>query len=120
MLVCFLVQSVQYRLYCLTPPSALGPRRPALIRQIPSSPLTASIRVEIWDVEPATVGRLLEMVSAPLAFGSVVLESGEEIKGFVCEGWGGNAEDMATLGWKCVEITEYGGWEAYAKKSVNK
>ena len=43
-------------------------------------------------------------VPPPLAIGSVTLEDGETVKGFVCEGYAvEEAED----------ISAYGGWRAY-------
>ena len=47
-------------------------------------------------------------VPAPLGIGSVELEDGSVVKGFICEAW---VKDAALSGdSNCVEITHFGGW----------
>ena len=49
-------------------------------------------------------GAFIEKVPAPLSIGTIELEDGESVKGFLCEAYViPNARD----------ITEYGGWVAY-------
>ena len=43
-------------------------------------------------------------VAPPLAIGTIALEDGETVKGFLCESW-----DAA----RARDITEFGGWRAY-------
>ncbi|MBN9526090.1 MAG: allophanate hydrolase [Alphaproteobacteria bacterium] len=86
-----------YRLY------AMGPR-PGLIRVAEGG---APIALEVWSVPAEAVGGFLALVPPPLAIGSVELDDGSWVKGFVCEGIGiVGAED----------ITAYGGWRAWREK----
>ncbi len=87
----------RYRLY------AMG-ERPGLIRVAEGG---APIALEIWSMPREAVGSFLELVPPPLAIGSVELDDGSWVKGFVCEGIGiDGAQD----------ITAYGGWRAWREK----
>lgn len=89
--------SPQYRLFAL--PGTIPPK-PGLIRH----PDGASIEVEIWDVPVTLFGSFVAGVPAPLGIGSLELEDGTWVKGFICEGWvTANSRD----------ITSYGGWRAF-------
>ena len=52
----------------------------------------------------ALFGAFVAEVPAPLAIGTVTLEDGSQVKGFV-------AEPRAIDG--ALDITEFGGWRAY-------
>ena len=41
--------------------------------------------MEIYDLPTAGFGRLVASVAPPLAIGTVELEDGEAVKGFLCE-----------------------------------
>ncbi|MEQ1785725.1 MAG: amidase family protein [Acidimicrobiales bacterium] len=62
------------------------------------------IEVEVWSIDDAGLGRVTAAVAPPLGIGSVELEDGRWVKGFVCEPRG-----LATA----LDITEHGGWRAY-------
>jgi len=88
-----------YRLYALrntTPP------KPGLVY----SPGFAGkgIELEIWAMPEDTVGSFLNGVPAPLSLGTVLLEDGTSVKGFLCEPAGIVGAD---------EITHLGGWRTY-------
>lgn len=86
-----------YRLYRL----AGEPARPGLVRVAEGG---AAIATEVWDIPAASVAAFLARVPAPLAIGTVTLEDGASVHGFVCEAAGAaGAED----------ITAHGGWRAY-------
>jgi allophanate hydrolase len=87
-----------YRLYAM---AGTVPPKPALVH---AGSEGASIEVEVYELETAAFGSFVAEVPAPLAIGSVVLESGEVVKGFV-------AEPRATDG--ATDITAFGGWRAY-------
>jgi allophanate hydrolase len=53
------------------------------------------------------VGSFLALIPPPLSIGSVRLESGQTVKGFLCEGYALNG---------ATEITQLGGWRAYRKQ----
>jgi allophanate hydrolase len=88
-----------YRLFAL-PGSA--PPKPGLVRV--AGDHGAAIEVEIWEMEEGPFGAFVAKVPAPLAIGSLILEDGETVKGFVCEG---HAVTDA------VDISVHGGWRAY-------
>jgi allophanate hydrolase len=89
-----------YRMYAM-PASGPIPPRPALIRDEVEG---AAIVVEVWELEPAAFGDFVSKIPGPLGIGKVVLESGEEVPGFI-------AEPRATEG--AEEITHHGGWRAW-------
>ncbi len=62
------------------------------------------IELEVWAMPEDTVGTFLNGIPAPLSLGTVRLEDGTSVKGFLCEPAGiEGAED----------ITHLGGWRAY-------
>lgn len=86
-----------YRLYAL--PGG-PPARPGMVRDGQG----AAIEVEVWELPTDRFGSFVAAIPPPLAIGTVELEDGESVKGFVCEA-------HATL--KARDITELGGWRAY-------
>lgn len=87
----------RYRLYAL---AGTVPPKPGLVRAEDG----AGIEVEVYDMPVHAVGSFLALIPAPLGLGSVELEDGQWVQGFICEPWGlGGAED----------ITHHGGWRAY-------
>ena len=100
----YLLQSTRtaasYRLFAL---SGGPPRRPGLVRVMSGG---ASIDVEVWAVRTAEFGSLVEAIPAPLGIGTIELEGGELVRGFLCESY---AADGA------VDITELGGWRTYLR-----
>jgi allophanate hydrolase len=91
-----------YRFYAL--PGG-PPARPGLVRVDSGG---ASIEVEAWAVPASRFGSFVAGIPAPLGIGRVMLESGREVSGFICEGYGvGGAED----------ITHLGGWRAYLERA---
>ncbi len=89
--------SASYRLYRL----GTTPVKPGLVRTADGG---AQIGGELWALPPAGLGSLLAALPAPMALGSVTLEDGTEVVGFLCE-------PAALTG--ALEITSYGGWRAY-------
>lgn len=86
-----------YRLYAL---QGTVPAKPGLAQAVEG----AAIAVEVWDMPIANLGRFVVGIPAPLGIGSVTLQDGRSVKGFICEGAAlANAQD----------ITHYGGWRAY-------
>ncbi len=88
-----------YRLFAL---AGTTPPKPGLIRV--AGARGAAIEVEVWELEEGPFGAFVSRVPPPLAIGSVTLEDGETVKGFVCEG---HAVEEAE------DISVYGGWRAY-------
>lgn len=88
-----------YRLYALT---GTNIPKPGLIRQ--GNGEGYAIEVEVWELPAAGFGRFVAMIPSPLGIGTLVLEDGEEVKGFLCESF---AVENA------LEISKLGGWRAY-------
>jgi allophanate hydrolase len=64
----------------------------------------ASIEVEIWELAPVRFADFVAAVPPPMAIGTVVLEDGASVLGFLCE-------PVALDG--APDISGYGGWRAY-------
>ncbi|MET0547448.1 MAG: allophanate hydrolase [Caulobacterales bacterium] len=86
-----------YKLYAMT---QSVPPKPALIYDEGG----ASIAVEVYELDEKSFGSFTAEVPPPLAIGSVELEDGEIVKGFV-------AEPRAMIG--AEDITHLGGWRAF-------
>jgi allophanate hydrolase len=88
----------EYRLYALP-----DGKRPGLIRRPGAG---VAIEVEVWDVPSAVAGAFLATIAPPLGLGTVVLEDGGSVTGFLCEA---HAVEGAR------DISEFGGWRAALK-----
>ncbi len=96
-----------YRMFEV-PPGAGLPARPALVPAADGAPLEA----EVWELSPAALGELLTLVAPPLALGTVRMEDGSEMTGFV---HAGTTQDPArVLG---EDLTSYGGWRAWVNRA---
>jgi allophanate hydrolase len=92
-----------YRLFAL---AGTLPPKPGLLR---TSSGGACIELELYALDAAGFGQFVTGIAAPLGIGNVQLETGEWVKGFLCEA-------IATQG--ALDITHLGGWRAYlASKS---
>ena len=90
--------SGRYRLFAL---AETQPPKPGLVRRTTDG---AHIEVEVYALSEEAFGKFTALVPPPLAIGSVELEDGSWVKGFVCE-------PIGLLG--AEEITEFGGWRNY-------
>jgi allophanate hydrolase len=87
----------RYRFYAL---EAFSPPRPGMLRGEPG----AAIEVEVWELPATAFGGFVDGIPAPLGIGTVELEDGAQLRGFVCEHY-------ATQGAR--EITQLGSWRSY-------
>jgi allophanate hydrolase len=62
--------------------------------------------VEVWEVPLSRFGKFVQSVPGPLTIGTVHLENGVQVKGFLCE-------EIAAKG--ATDITHFGGWKAYRR-----
>lgn len=76
----------------------LDPPRPGLLRDDQG---TGPIAVELYDLPPDGFGKLVASVAPPLAIGTIELENGAFVKGFLCESWAAA---------RARDITSFGGW----------
>jgi allophanate hydrolase len=90
-----------YKLFAMT---NTKPFKPALIHVGEAG---ASIELEVYELGVEAFGSFVVEVPAPLAIGTVTLEDGSSVKGFV-------AEPRAATG--AEDITALGGWRAYIAK----
>jgi allophanate hydrolase len=93
--------SPAYRLY------DLADGRPGLVR---GDGHGACIEVEVWDMPHAGFGSFVAQIPPPLGIGTLDLEDGERVKGFVCEAY-------AVAGKK--DITASGGWRRFVNTNLN-
>jgi len=77
------------------------PIRPGMVRVEKRG---VSVEMEIWNIPISKVGKFLSMIGEPLGLGSVELEDGSWVKGFICEGHASA---------KARDISEYGSWRKY-------
>ena len=90
-----------YRLYAMT---GQNPPKPALVH---SGAGGGAIELEVYELEVGAFGSFVTEVPAPLAIGTVILEDGASVRGFV-------AEPRALSG--ALDITADGGWRAYLSR----
>lgn len=91
--------SPDYRFYAL---AGGPPYRPGLVKV--SDGTGVSIDCEIWALTPAGFGQFVAGIPAPLGIGTLTLEDGCSVKGFI-------AEAIAVEG--ATDISAFGGWRAY-------
>ena len=89
-----------YRLYVIEKPDR---KIPGLIRQAENSE-GFKIEVEVWEFTAEGLGKFMKLVREPLAIGTLELENGEKVLGFLCEPY-----VIPTA----KEISQFGGWRGY-------
>jgi allophanate hydrolase len=90
-----------YSLYAL--PNSTPPK-PGLARN--GGP--GMIEIELWDVPVHAFGSFVAAIPGPLGIGSIEVEDGTIVKGFICEQY--------ALG-QAPDITHFGGWRNYLAAS---
>jgi allophanate hydrolase len=81
------------------------PAKPGMVRTTDGTG-GAALEVEVWALSPAAFGDFVARVPAPLCIGSVELEDGTRVSGFLCEA-------HALL--RARDISSFGGWRAYQR-----
>ena len=90
--------STDYRFYKL---AGGPPARPGLIRVDSDG---RSIALELWAMPKTAFGTFMAGIPMPLGIGTLTLQDGTQVKGFLCEEAGlAGAED----------ITDFGGWRGW-------
>lgn len=97
-----------YRLHAL---ETFEPPRPALVRVTDSSSseqgIGHQIEVEVWSMPAVGFGRFVAGIPHPLCIGTVSLDDGREVSGFLCEAYATEA---------APDISVLGGWRAYVEQ----
>ena len=86
-----------YKLY------SLG-EKPGLVREG-----DGKIEVEVWEMPARRFGSFVAEIPAPLGIGTVELEDGAKVKGFLCESYAVQGKE---------DITKLGGWRAFQKSKA--
>lgn len=92
--------AAEYRLYALP---GTNPPKPGLAR-VSRDQQGCSIAVELWEVSEAHFGSFVAEIPPPLGIGTLVLQDGRAVKGFICE--------PCSLA-DALDISEFGGWRSY-------
>ena len=87
-----------YRLYAL---AGTIPAKPGLVRDPAGA---GGIELEVWELAEAAFGSFVAEVPPPMAIGTVTLEDGTTVKGFLCEPIALNGAE---------DITGFGGWRRW-------
>jgi len=77
------------------------PPRPGMVRDTQNG---TSLELEIWSMPLENFGAFMIQIAEPLGIGTVILEDGSSVYGFLCE------SDLIK---GAKEITSYGGWRGY-------
>jgi allophanate hydrolase len=88
-----------YRLYLLP---ATHPPKPGLVGS--SGATGHAIEVEIWSIPADRYGSFVAEISAPLGIGTIELEDGRALQGFVC---------TQNVGPGARDISAFGGWRKF-------
>lgn len=88
-----------YKLYALP---ATVPPKPGLVREAGAG--GAAIEVEVWELSLAAFGALVASVPSPLAIGTLELDDGSRVHGFLCE---------SAAVRDALDISHFGGWRAF-------
>ena len=87
------------------------PTKPGLVRVLSGG---SAFPVEIWKIPVAKVGALVRLIPDPLAVGSVWLDDGSSVHGFICEGYVADREQGVE------DISHLGSWKAFLTRQESK
>ena len=87
-----------YRFYAL---AGTAPAKPGLVFDGEGA---GGIEVEVWDMDAAAFGSFVALIPPPLGIGTLKLDDGSLVKGFLCEPHGIKG---------ATDITSFGGWRAW-------
>lgn len=68
-----------------------------------------ALKGERWSLNPAALGRLLDSVGRPQSLGKILTDQGAEVPAFLCD---------STVLAEATDISELGGWRAYASSGL--
>ncbi|MBI37640.1 MAG: allophanate hydrolase [Alphaproteobacteria bacterium] len=89
----------QYRFYAL---ENFAPPRPGMVRSVDKH--VNNIELEIWALPKTNFGDFISKIPEPLSIGTIELEDGTSVKGFLCESY---------VTERAKDITELGDWRIY-------
>lgn len=89
-----------YRMFALQS----SPPKPGLVRVAERQP--RGIEVELWELTDQAFGSFVAEIPGPLGIGTLAMEDGSKVKGFLCEGF---AAETAP------DITSFGSWRNFLR-----
>ena len=92
-----------YQLFAL---ANTTPPKPGLVRIKEGGD---QIELELYDLPQESIGSFFNLIPAPLGLGTIELDDGSWVKGFICE-------PVGIVG--ATNISHYGGWKNYLKEMV--
>ena len=92
-----------YQLFAL---ANTTPPKPGLVRIKEGGD---QIELELYDLPQESIGSFFNLIPAPLGLGTIELDDGTWVKGFICE-------PVGMIG--ASNISQYGGWKNYLKEMV--
>ena len=92
-----------YQLFAL---ANTTPPKPGLVRIKEGGD---QIELELYDLPQESIGSFFNLIPAPLGLGTIELDDGTWVKGFICE-------PVGMIG--ATNISQYGGWKNYLKEMV--
>ena len=93
-----------YKLFAL--PGTVPPK-PGMLRV--SEPVPQGIELEVWELGSKEFGEFVGAIPPPLGIGTIELEEGELVKGFLVEAY--------AVASGAADITHYGGWRNYVTRA---
>ncbi|HYL17756.1 MAG TPA: allophanate hydrolase [Burkholderiales bacterium] len=96
--------AARYRLFAL--PNSTPPK-PGLVRESEGH----AIELEVWRLPAAAYGSFVALIRSPLGIGSIELEDGTWVQGFLGESWAVQGAE---------EISRFGGWRAWLASRAGK
>lgn len=96
--------TADYRLYALP---GTTPPKPGMVRVAPGT--GAPIVLEVWDMPVEHYGSFVAEIPGPLGIGTLQLDDGSRVQGFLCE---------ALAVQDATDITHHGGWRAYMQAAA--
>ena len=107
--------TADYRLFVLPGSS---PPKPGLQRVAEST--GHSIALEVWELPPERYGSFVALVPSPLCIGTLRLDDGSQVQGFLCEAAAiEGAEDISHFGGWRAWITSHPGFGPNANANAN-
>ncbi len=79
------------------------PPRPGMVRVSENG---TALELEVWSMPLENFGAFMIQIASPLCIGTVILEDGSSVYGFICENDALNDAE---------EISSHGGWRGYLK-----
>jgi allophanate hydrolase len=68
-----------------------------------------SIALELWQMPSRHFGSFVAAIPSPLGIGTLELDDGRQVQGFLCEHWAVEAAE---------DITAFGGWRAWMARAT--